>query len=198
MNLHTELAAGAAVAARTVGGVRADQLAAATPCGDWDLHVLLNHMILWTAYSAERRARDEALPDELMSRDFCAEPGFAAAYAAQLGKAVAAWSDPHAWERDLNVMGSPTPAAEVAALILAEMVLHGWDIARASGQEYSCGEDVAVAALRAVQANAELFRQYKGFADPVPVPQTATVLDRALALSGRDPQWAPAAEPAAP
>jgi uncharacterized protein (TIGR03086 family) len=190
MNLRTELAAGAAAAARTVGGVRADQLAAATPCGDWDLHALLNHMILWTAYSAERRARNEPLPDELMDRDFCAEPGFAAAYAAQLDKAVAAWSDPHAWERDLNIMGSPTPAADVAALILAEMVLHGWDVARASGQEYSCGADAAAATLRAVQANAELFRQYKGFADPVPVPQTAPVLDRALALSGRDPQWA--------
>jgi uncharacterized protein (TIGR03086 family) len=103
-----------------------------------------------------------------------------------------AWPDPHAWERDLNIMGSPAPAAEVAAGILAEMVLHSWDVARASGQEYSCGADVAAAVLRAVQANAELFRQYKGFADPVPVPQAAPVLDRALALSGRDPQWAPA------
>jgi hypothetical protein len=41
--------------------------------------------------------------------------------------------------------------------------------------------------MRVVEANADLFRQYKGFADPVEVPPTAPVLDRVLALSGRAP-----------
>ena len=191
MNRHPEMAAAAAEAARVVSGVRSDQLSAATPCTDWDLRTLLNHTILWTAYSAERRARDEALPDELMNKDFVAEPGYAADYAAQLDRAVAAWSDPAAWQRDLNVMGSPTPAADVATLLIAEMVLHGWDVARASGQGYACRDDVAAAVYEATAANAELFRKYQGFADEVPVPDSAPVLDRALALSGRDPGWAP-------
>ena len=78
MNLHSEMAAAAAESARIVGGVRSDQLSAATPCNDWDLHELLNHIILWTAYSAERRARDEQVPDELMNSDFVAAPGYAA------------------------------------------------------------------------------------------------------------------------
>src|SRR5207342_1043757 len=112
-NLSAEMAA---ASARVVGNVPQNALDAPTPCGDWDLRTLLNHTILWTAYSAERRARDEAVPDELMNSDFVAEPGYAADYAAQLDNAVAAWSDPAAWERDLNVMGSPTPAADVAAL----------------------------------------------------------------------------------
>jgi hypothetical protein len=42
-----------------------------------------------------------------------------------------------------------------------------------------------------VEANAELFRKYQGFADPVAVPASASALDRALAQSGRDPEWAP-------
>jgi uncharacterized protein (TIGR03086 family) len=189
MNLHSEMASSAAEAARVVCGVSSDQLSATTPCTDWDLRTLLNHMILWTAYSAERRARGEQVPDELMSKDFVAEPGYAADYAAQLDKAVAAWSDPAAWQRNLNVMGTPTPAADVAALLIAEMVLHGWDAAQASGQDYACRDDVAAAVLSAVEANAELFRQYQGFADPIPVPASASVLDRALALSGRDPGW---------
>jgi uncharacterized protein (TIGR03086 family) len=142
MNLHSEMAASGAEAARVVCGVSSDQLPAATPCTDWDLRALLNHMILWTAYSAERRARDEQVPGELMNKDFVAEPGYAADYAAQLDKAVAAWSDPAAWQRNLNVMGAPTPAADVAALLIAEMVLHGWDAAKASGQEYACRDDV--------------------------------------------------------
>jgi len=179
VNLHEEMAAAAAEDARVVSGVRTDQLTAVTPCPEWDMHALLNHTILWTAFSAERRARDEPLPDELMNRDFAGEPGFAATYAAQIEKAVAAWSDPQVWERD------------VGALLVAEMVLHGWDIARASGQGYSCPASVVAATAAAVDANAELFRKYQGFAEPVPVPDSAPAFDRVLAASGRDPHWAP-------
>jgi hypothetical protein len=50
------------------------------------------------------------------------------------------------------------------------------------------------AALRAVEANAELFRQYKGFADPVPTAADAPILDRLLALSGRNPAWTSSAD----
>jgi uncharacterized protein (TIGR03086 family) len=87
------------------------------------------------------------------------------------------------------VMGAKTPAADVAALMIAELVLHGWDLAAATGQDYSVSDRAAEAALRAVEANAEVFRQYKGFADPVPTPADAPALDRALAPSGREPAW---------
>jgi uncharacterized protein (TIGR03086 family) len=192
MDLHTEMASAAAQDARVVAKAGAAELTATTPCTDWDLRTLLNHMILWTAYSAERRARDEPLPDELVSTDFVAQPGYAQAYAAQLDRAVAAWSDPAAWTRELKVMGTPTPSAGVGALLLAEMVLHGWDVARATGQDYQCDGPVLAAAAQAVDDNAELFRQYQGFAAPVALPAGASAFDRLLAASGRDPAWAPA------
>jgi uncharacterized protein (TIGR03086 family) len=193
MNLHQQMTDAADAAARTVGNVRTDQFSDSTPCTEWDVRTLLNHLILWTSYSAERRAHGESVSEELMAKDFAAEPDFAATYRAQLDRALAAWADPATWERDLNVMGSATPAADVGALLIAEMVLHGWDLAVATGQSYTVGDKAATAALAAVEANAELFRQYKGFADPVPVPAGAPVLDRVLALSGRDLDWAPAA-----
>jgi uncharacterized protein (TIGR03086 family) len=191
MNLHAELTDAAGAGAGVVANVTASQFADPTPDSDWDVRTLLNHLILWTAYSFERRAHGESVPDEMMARDFAAEPGFATAYRAQLDRALAAWADPAVWERDLNVMGSPTPAADVAAMMLAELVLHGWDLAAATGQAYTLSDRAAAATLAAVEANAELFRQYKGFAEPVPVPDGAPVLDRALALSGRDPAWRP-------
>jgi uncharacterized protein (TIGR03086 family) len=191
MNMHSEMTDAAGAAAAAVGNVRGDQLGGPTPCPEWDVRTLLNHLILWTSYSAERRAHGESVSEELMAKDFAAEPGFAAAYRAQLDRALAAWADPAAWERDLNVMGSPTPAADVAGLLLAEMVLHAWDLAAATGQAYTVSDAAAQAALGAVEANAELFRQYKGFAEPVPVRADAPVLDRVLAASGRDPDWAP-------
>jgi len=192
MNLHAEMTDAADAAARTVANVDSSQFGRPTPCTDWDVRTLLNHLILWTSYSLEARANDESVGQELMDRDFAGAPGFAADYRARLDRALAAWADPATWERSLNVMGSPMPSGDVAALNIAEMVLHGWDLAAATGLQYTVSEPAAAAALRAVEANADLFRQYKGFADPVEVPPTASVLDRVLALSGRAPGWTPA------
>jgi uncharacterized protein (TIGR03086 family) len=190
-NLHPEMAAAAAEAARVVNAVPVE-LGGPTPCGDWDLRTLLNHTILWTSYSAERRAHGESVAEDLMSKDFTADPGFRNDYEAQLDKAIQAWSDPKAWEGDIGVMGDATPAADVAAMLIMEMALHGWDVAKATGQEYVSADAVAAILLETVQAQAELFRKYQGFADAVTVPADAGAFDRALALSGRDPHWKPA------
>src|ERR1700722_7607856 len=100
MTTHSEMAAAAAETNRIVAGVRADQLEDKTPCTDWDVRALLNHIILWTAYSAEQRAQGGAVAGEMMSKDFVAEPDYAADYAAQVGRAVDAWADPAVWERE--------------------------------------------------------------------------------------------------
>jgi uncharacterized protein (TIGR03086 family) len=205
-NLHPEMAAAATEAARVVNGVNGvhDNLDAATPCGDWDLRTLLNHTILWTSYSAERRAHGESVAADLMDKDFTADPGFRAGYAAQIDKAVQAWSDPATWEGDIDVMGNATPRADVAAMLIMEMALHGWDVARATGQDYALDDAAAEVVLATVEAQAELFRKYEGFADAVPLPEAnepeanepeaneQSAFDRALSLSGRDPHWKPA------
>jgi uncharacterized protein (TIGR03086 family) len=194
-NLSAEMAAASAEAARVVGNVPGNALAARTPCGDWDLRTLLNHTILWTAYSAERRAHGESVAEDLMNKDFTADPGFREDYARQIGKAVMAWSAPEAWAGTRNVMGDATPAADVGAMLLMETALHGWDVARATGQEFTTDEQTATALADIVQAQAELFRKYQGFADAVEPPPNATAFERALTLSGRDPDWKPTSTP---
>ena len=190
-NLSSEMAAAAAEAARVVNGVpdTAGTLDAPTLCPDWDLRTLLNHTILWTSYSAERRAHGESVAEDLMNKDFTADPGFREDYARQIGRAVEAWSAPGTWAGTLNVMGDATPAADVGAMLLMEMALHGWDVARATGQEFSADDTTAEALEDIVQAQAELFRKYQGFADAINVPDDATTFGRALRLSGRDPRW---------
>ena len=88
------MAAAAAQAAKVVNGVPEGTLDAPTPCPDWDLRTLLNHTILWTSYSAERRAHGESVAEDLMTKDFTAEPGFRDDYARQIDEAVKAWADP--------------------------------------------------------------------------------------------------------
>jgi uncharacterized protein (TIGR03086 family) len=190
MTQHAELSDAAGATALVVDNVTNAQLSEPTPCDEWDVRALTNHIILWTSHSLERRAHGESVAPDLMERDFAAAPDFAADYRAQLDRALDAWADPSVWERELDMTGSKTPAADVAALIIAEIVLHGWDLAAATGQDYAVSDRAAAAALQAVEANAELFRQYQGFADPVPTAADAPLLDRVLALSGRDPAWA--------
>ena len=188
-NLSVEMAAAAAEAARVVQNTPDEALDTPTPCGDWDLRTLLNHTILWTSYSAERRAHGESVAEELMSKDFTSEPGFREDYARQIDRAVKAWSDPGAWEGEIGVMGSATPAADVGAMLIMEMALHGWDVAKATGQEYRADDAMAEVLEQTVQAQAELFRKYQGFADAIQAGENATAFDRALAQSGRDPDW---------
>jgi uncharacterized protein (TIGR03086 family) len=193
-NLSAEMAAASSEAARVVGNVPQNALNARTPCGDWDLRTLLNHTILWTSYSAERRAHGESVAENLMNKDFTADPGFREDYARQIGKAVQAWSAPEAWAGTRNVMGDATPAADVGAMLLMETALHGWDVARAIGQEFKTDEQTAAALEDIVQAQAELFRKYQGFADAIEPPGNATAFERALTLSGRDPDWKPTSQ----
>jgi uncharacterized protein (TIGR03086 family) len=192
-DLHRYLAESTAEAARVARGVTAEQLAAATPCTEFDARTLINHWVLYTSHGLEHRARREQLSEELQKRDFAAEPGWADAYAAQLDRAVAAWADPAVWEGEVDLGGMAMPAPAIVSLILKELVVHGWDVAKATGQEFHCPEEIAIVVLGVVEENAEIYRQYKGFAEPVDVPATASAFDRALALSGRDPRWSPAA-----
>jgi uncharacterized protein (TIGR03086 family) len=187
-NLSAEMADAAAEAARVVQNIPGTKsLDDPSRCGDWDLRTLLNHLILWTSYSAERRAHGESAAEDLMNKDFTADPGYREDYAKQIKKAVDAWSEPQAWEGTRDMMGSATPATDIGAMLIMEMALHGWDVANATGQEYRATDALAVVVEQTVKAQAELFRQYDGFADPVKTADDATAFQKALALSGRDP-----------
>lgn len=110
-------------------------------------------------------------------------------YAAQLDRAVATWANPSVW--DGKIAG--TPAADIAVMMIMEIALHGWDVAKAAGVEYRVSPETGRFILQVVEKHAEMYRQYDGFADPVPVDENASPFQRALAASGRDPGWRPGA-----
>jgi len=192
MNIHHLFVEASREADRLAHGVTPEQLAGRTPCGEFDTRTLVNHWVLYTSHGLEHRALRTPLPVETQARDFTAEPDWADAYGAQLRRAVDAWAAPDVWEGDVDMGdGTPFPAAEIAAMVLKEMVVHGWDVARATGQEYRASRELAEAVEEIVLRYAELFRRYDGFDDPVTPAPDAGPLDRALAASGRDPHWKP-------
>lgn len=109
-----------------------------------------------------------------------------------------AWRDPEAWTGMTRAGGIDLPG-EVAGLVaLDEVVIHGWDVARASGQGYEVDRDSLAAVEGFVASIGPDDRSAEGdvgglFGPAVPVADDAPRLDRVLGLAGRDPSWAPAA-----
>ncbi len=192
-DLHAYMKECATEAARVARGVDRERRAGPTPCAEFDLRALVNHWVVFTSHGLERRALREQLPEQLIERDFTADPAWAEEYAAQLDRAVAAWADPAVWEGEIDLGSAASPASEVASLLILETALHGFDVAAATGQEFGVSAEAGEFLLGVVEEQAELYRQYDGFADPVPVDADAPAFRRAVALSGRDPGWTPPA-----
>lgn len=180
---HAHMKECAAEAARVAGAVPQDRLADPTPCDEFDLRALVNHLVLYTSHGLEHRALRTEMPDELTARDFTADPAWRQEYAAGLDRAVAAWADPAVWEGEINGM----PASGVAAMMILEMALHGWDVARTVGEDYRVSPAAARFILDTVEEHAEVYRRYEGFEAPVDSAPDAPDFVRAVALSGRDP-----------
>ncbi|MFE4592177.1 TIGR03086 family metal-binding protein [Streptomyces laurentii] len=187
-SIHRHLASCAAEAARVTRGLTPEQLAGPSVCADWTVRELANHLVLYSAHGLEHRALRTELPAETIARDFTADADWSEQYTAQLDRALAAWGKPEAWEGEVDMGGSPVPAAEMAAMLLLELALHGWDLARSTGREFEVPEETGEYVREVVERYAEMYRQYDGFGEPAgEVAADAPAFTRAVALSGRRP-----------
>jgi uncharacterized protein (TIGR03086 family) len=90
----------------------------------------------------------------------------------------------------VDLGGTVMPGRLVADMLVADLVLHGWDLSRAINRPYPCPPEAAEIALAFVQATGAQARGMGLFGDSVPVPEDSSALDRAVGLSGRDPRTA--------
>jgi uncharacterized protein (TIGR03086 family) len=185
-----DLEAQAAEVSRIVTGVRQDQLTDPTPCTGTSVAGILDHLVgltLGFRLGAEKvpqygspRADADQLPVD-----------WRALLPDQLDALVAAWREPAAWEGVTVVGGAELPGAAMGVVAANEVLVHGWDLAVASGQSYRADPATAEACLSFVgQVPAEM--RSSMFGQIVPVAGDAPVFDRLLGLTGRDPGWAAA------
>ncbi len=176
-----------------VEGVRDDQLDEPTPCTDTSIGDLLDHVDgLSVAFTAA--AAKAPLP-----------PGHqgASADASKLGSdwrtripqrlaALAeAWRAEDAWTGTTHVGGQDLPSEVAGVVALDEVIVHGWDLAVASGQPYRGEPELVEAAFGFVCETVERNPQgVPGLFGPArPVADDAPPLDRLIATTGRDPSW---------
>ena len=179
---------------RVVHGVRDDQLTAPTPCPDYTVGDLLDH-VHGLASAFTMAARKQSLPggDQAPSGDASRLPDdWRTAIAVRLDALAEAWHDEAAWEGTATVAGVTMPGPALAAVAVDEVVVHGWDLAVATDQRLEVDETSLAVAAGFVEAlsGPEQAQVRAGIFGPVvPVPEDASPLDRLLGGTGRDPAW---------
>ena len=169
-----------------IEGVEADQLGLPTPCEEYDVETLVNHLVGWLSLF-EARGNGRPYDRDPASHRCGADP--AAEFRTAAAGLVAGW-EKYGFDREVAVTGdSKLPAGMVFNMTVMEFMTHGWDLATATGQPVPFTEEEAAETL--ARAEVTLPPQYRGegmsFGEIVPVDENAPAMDRLVAFLGRDP-----------
>jgi uncharacterized protein (TIGR03086 family) len=170
-----------------VSGIDKGQLDDPTPCTEWKVRDVLNHLI-GSLHGIAAGARGEKLdadhPEDYAASDFVSE--FESASRA----AIAAFSESGAMEKKFTMSWGDTPGSALIGVSTTEAAIHGSDLARGTNQSYEIDPDVADASYEMVKSMMEPngnFPRGDSFAAPIEVPDDAPTQVKLLAYVGRDP-----------
>jgi uncharacterized protein (TIGR03086 family) len=176
-----------------VHAVSEDQWDAPTPDTEWTVTDLVRHLVeeqRWAAPIIHGHDLEAAGKIVEGSRTLPAHGGVGGNVAEEWDEAATeaanAFSEDGALERTVALSRGATPASEYIREMTADLIIHGWDLQTAIGFDGSLPEDV-------VEAVYEMAREFGDlsstgmFAAPVEVDESASALDRLVALSGRSP-----------
>jgi uncharacterized protein (TIGR03086 family) len=174
-----------------VSQVRPDQWDAPTPCADWNVRMLVNHVVSEDRWVPPLFAGATiAEVGHRFSGDVLgADPAGSARDAAE--QADLAVRDHGALDRIVHLSSGDTPAQEYIHQLLADHVMHGWDLAVALGAEPRLDADAVHEAAVWFTGAEAAYRSAGSIGPRALVPDDANEQDRLIAAYGRDPGWRP-------
>ena len=181
-----ELLAGAVAAtASVVRRVRSSQYSAPTPCTEMDVRGLLNHLIGGQRYFAATAAGQPA-DFSVFSTDYLIDGEPAKLYEEESGEALAFFAAADALTRRATMPNGATGPL-IAQMYLIEQVMHGWDVAAATGQDRSGDPQAVQAAYDGWYGHVPQQVRDLGtvFGPEQPCPDEAPIADRLAAYLGR-------------
>jgi uncharacterized protein (TIGR03086 family) len=147
-----------------------------TPCDDWDVRSLLNHMLDTHRYFiGTARGEDVSLPS-------ATPPGFigenpVATFEKGRSDLISALGEPGVIEKTGPVLG----------IAFADQLLHGWDLAQGTGQDSTMPEGLPAAAYEMIHGRFTDEQREGVFKPAIDVPSDASPQVKLLAYTGRDP-----------
>jgi uncharacterized protein (TIGR03086 family) len=172
---------------RAVHTVGADQWSAPTPCTEWDVRALVNHLAvehLWVPPLLAGKTVAEV--GDAFDGDRLGDDPVAAWDAAAAGS-TAGFAEPGALDRTVHLSYGDRPARDYCREMVLDLVVHSWDLARAIGADEHVDPDLVELAYGHIAPIVHLWQDAGIFAPPVPVPDDADLQTRLLALTGRRP-----------
>ena len=180
--------------AELVAAVPDELLDGPTPCPAYAVGDLLDHIGgLTLAFTAAARKDTGGFGDQAPSGDASRlGDDWRTRIPSDLDVLAAAWRDPTAWTGMTRAGGVEVPGEIAGVVALDELVVHGWDLARSSGQPYGCERGLLEVVHGFVAQFADQEEARQGLFGPVvDLPASAPLLDRVIGLTGRDPAWSP-------
>jgi uncharacterized protein (TIGR03086 family) len=168
-----------------VAAIRPEQFDLPTPDAEWDVRALLNHVVAGNWWAAELAGGKtiEEVGDRLDGDLLGADP--LAAWDESAAAAATAFEAPGALDAPCAVSYGPVPGAVYAGHRFVDVLVHGWDLARATGQDerldpalVTAAHDVLAPQLAALQASG-------AFGTPVDLAADADPQARLLGALGR-------------
>lgn len=162
-----------------------------TPCAEMNLAALLGHVDgLSQAFAAAARKDFGPLtstpPDPARSELASDWPDALRRHVRDL---TDAWNTPGAWDGMTQAGGVDAPAEVMGTIALSELVLHGWDVARAIGIDYALPDEILQVVFDFHHPPGPQSGRDGMFGPVVDVPDDARLVDRLAGLTGRDPFW---------
>ena len=170
---------------RSIDGVRAHQWHAPTPNPEWDVKQVANHIIGENLWASELlRGKTIAEVGNRFDGDVAgADP--VAAYQASVSVATEAVTAPGAMEAVCHLSFGDFSGADYAAQLFLDLLIHGWDIARATQQDTRLPLDLVEACIPIAQQITAMARSTGVYGDDLPVSPDADQQTKLLALVGR-------------
>ncbi|GAA2350692.1 TIGR03086 family metal-binding protein [Saccharopolyspora halophila] len=174
-------------------GIGEERLRAPTPCRDYSVADLLDHVhelaAAFTAAAVKDLDTTARAPDPRAEK---LPADWRTAIPRRLDALSEAWREEDAWTGMTQAGGVALPGELAGIVALNEITVHGWDLAAASGQRFAPDEATVAACLDFAASFADDEPDPDSpFGPPVPLPHTAPPLERLLALTGRNPTWHP-------
>jgi uncharacterized protein (TIGR03086 family) len=171
-----------------ISRVRPDQATLPTPCRAWNVRALVNHVVHDVQqFTAMAHGGQWAQQDTYVIGD-----EWTGAYRQAAASLLAAWQREGALEGTVQLPFGEFPATWRVNQQIADLAVHAWDIARATGQSTNLDDELGQLSLDWARQN--LKPQFRGeevsgraFGPEVFVPEDAPLYDRLAGFFGRNP-----------
>jgi uncharacterized protein (TIGR03086 family) len=174
---------------RIVGGITPDQLDNPSPCAEWTVRDVLNHVTGGATMFAVC-VRDGSISDEqvgaLTTGDNLGDD-YRGAFSDAATAAIDAFGEPGAADRMVVLPFGTMPAGVALNIAVFDVTIHTWDLARASGQEMQLDAETLTTAYELAQAMIPGMREGGVIGAEIAVSPDAPLEDRLAGLAGRQP-----------